>query len=308
MIETKGGWRLKLEYMKKDWQVYLFLLPAISLVFLFIYTPMYGVLLAFKDYMPRYGITGSPWLGFSQFERFFNSYQFWRILKNTIILNIYSLLWNFPIPVILALMLNQLKHERYKKFIQTSIYAPYFISQVVIVGMLMVFLSPRTGLINNIIVLLGGESNHFMATTEWFRTIFISSGIWQTAGYSSIIYLAALSGINPELHEAAMIDGASKFKRILNVDLPALVPTIIILFILNMGHVMNIGFEKIFLMQNPLNLPVSQVISTYVYKIGLIDGDFGFSTAINLFNSLINLILLFMVNTISKKFSEVSLW
>jgi len=294
--------------IRTDWQVYLFLLPALSLILLFIYTPMYGILLAFKDYMPRYGIAGSPWVGFSQFERFFHSYRFWRILKNTLILNIYTLVWSFPVPVMLALMLNQLRHKRYGKFIQTVVYAPYFISQVVLVGMMMVFLSPRTGMFNHLLTALGGESVHFMAMTEWFRTIHVASGIWQTAGYSSIIYLAALSGVSPELHEAAIMDGATKFQRILKIDLPVLVPTMIILFILNTGQVLNVGFEKIFLMQNPLNLPVSEVISTYVYKIGLVDGDFGFSTAVNLFNSLINLLLLVVVNGISRRVSEVSLW
>lgn len=297
-----------IDYAKKNWDLYLFTIPALTALIVFAYIPMYGIQLAFKDFYPAMGITGSPWIGFEQFSRLFNSYQFWTILKNTLIINIYGLLWSFPVPVILALLLNQMRHKGYKKFIQTVIYAPNFISVVVMVGMLKVFFAPRIGLINHLVVLLGGQEKIFMALPEYFRSLYIGSGIWQSSGFGTIIYLAALSGVSPSLHEAAIMDGAGKLQRIRHIDIPTIMPTIIILLLMSLGSALAVGFEKVFLMQSPLNLPVSEVISTYTYQIGLIDGDFGFSTAVGLLNSVVCLILLIIFNKISAKVTEVSLW
>lgn len=295
-------------YMKKNWDLYVFLIPGLASLIIFSYIPMYGVQLAFKDFIPVAGIGGSPWIGLEQFRRLLNSYQFWPIVKNTILVNVYSLLWGFPVPIILALMLNQMRQKRYKRVIQTVIYAPNFISVVVLVGMLKVFFAPRIGFINHLLVMIGGNEKVFMALPEFFRSIYIGSGIWQTAGFGTIVYLAALSGVSPSLHEAAIVDGAGKFLRIRHIDIPSIMPTIIILMLMSLGSALAVGFEKVFLMQSPLNLPVSEVISTYTYKVGLIDGDFGFSTAVGLFNSVVCLLLLIVFNKISAKVSEVSLW
>jgi putative aldouronate transport system permease protein len=268
---------------------------------------MYGIVIAFKDFMPNAGILGRPWLGLKYFERFFHLYNFWQLIENTLGLSVFQLIVGFPIPIIVALMLNQLANERFKKFIQTVIYAPHFISTVVLVGILYVFLSEK-GLINNLIVLLGGKPIFFMASPEWFKPLYVFSGIWQETGWSTIIYLAALTGISPELHEAAMVDGANKWQRILHVDIPGIMPTVMILFILAVGNIMNVGFEKAYLMQTPLNLPSSEIIATYVYKVGLQQIQYSFAAAVGLFNSVINLILLVLVNKLAKRVSGSGLW
>lgn len=293
--------------MFRDYQLYLLCLPALVYIILFDYVPMYGIQLAFKDFVISKGIWGSSWVGFLHFERFFSSYQFWPVLKNTIGVSIYELLV-FPIPIILALMLNQVKSQRFKKLVQTVTYAPHFISVVVLVSMFTIFLSPSVGLINHIIAAFGGERVFFMAEPGMWKDIFVWSGVWQNAGWGTIIYIAALSGISPELYEAAKVDGASKFQIIRHVDLPGIMPTIVIMFILKMGSVMNVAFQKAYLMQNSLNIDASEVISTYVYKIGLESNQFSYSTAIGLFNTLINIILLISANRISKKISGSSLW
>ena len=298
----------KIRFLKNNWDLYLFLIPGISYFILFHYIPMYGVQLAFRDFNPLQGITGSDWVGLDHFQRLVTSYQFWPILRNTFVLNIYGFLWTFPIPILLALMLNQMRQQRYKKFIQTIIYAPNFISVVVVVGMLRVFLSPRVGFLSHLFVALGAKERMFIAVPEFFRSLYIGSGIWQTAGFGSIIYLAALASVNPELHEAAIVDGAGKLGRIRHIDIPAITPTIIIMLLMALGSALAVGFEKVFLLQSPLNLPVSEVISTYTYQVGLVDGDFGFSTAVGLFNSLVCLVLLVLFNKISAKVTEVSLW
>ena len=301
----------------RNYELYLFLLPAVAYIIIFHYAPMYGVQIAFKEFVATKGITGSPWIGFDHFERFFKTYQFWRVIRNTLGLSIYQLAAGFPLPIILALMLNSLANRRYRKIVQTATYAPYFISTVVLVAMLQIFLSPRSGLVNMAIQLLGGAPVHFTAKSELFKTLYVLSGIWQNTGWNAIIYIAALSSIDPELHTAAVVDGASRFKRILYIDLPGITPTAIILLILNMGHIMSIGFEKVFLMQNDLNITASEVISTYVYKVGLGLGgtkstygmpDYGYSAAVGLFNSAINFTLLVITNRLSKKFTEISLW
>ena len=292
----------------KTWQLYVFILPAVIYFIIFCYGPMYGVQLAFKDYNPVAGIMGSEWIGFDNFVRFFKSYQFKQLLENTLILSLYQLIAGFPIPIILAILLNQLRGSKFKKLVQTVTYAPHFISIVVLVGMLNIFLSPRGGVVNQIIQLFGQEPILFLGKEEYFRHIYVLSGVWQNMGWNAIIYLAALSGVNPELHEAALADGASKIRRIWHIDLPTIRPTVIIMLILNFGQLMGIGFEKAFLMQNSLNMGKSEIIATYVYKIGLVDAQYGFATAVGLFNSVINFVLLITVNYISKKVSETSLW
>lgn len=290
------------------WQLYAFLAPAVICLIIFSYVPMYGVQLAFRDYNPIMGITGSPWVGFEHFIRFFNSYQFKQLISNTLLLSLYSLVVGFPIPIILALALNQVKNSKFKKFVQTVTYAPHFISVVVLVGMLGIFFSVNGGLVNEVIKMFGGEPTLFMGEVKYFRHMYVWSGIWQSMGWSAVIYLAALSGVSPELHEAATVDGATKLKRIWHIDLPTILPTIVILLILNCGSIMSMGFEKAFLMQNPLNTEHSEIIATYVYKMGLINAEYGFSTAVGLFNSAINCILLITVNKVSQKIGQDGLW
>ena len=302
----KLSFKDKAENVLKCWQLYAFLLPALVILILFSYVPMYGVQLAFRDYNPIMGITGSPWVGFDHFTRFFNSYQFKQLIGNTLILSLYSLIVGFPIPIILALALNQVKNSKFKKLVQTVTYAPHFISVVVLVGMLGI--SVNGGLVNEVIKLFGGEPKLFMGEVKYFRHMYVWSGIWQSMGWSAVIYLAALSGVSPELHEAATVDGATKLQRIWNIDLPTILPTIGTLLILNCGSVMSMGFEKAFLMQNPLNMENSEIIATYVYKMGLINAEYGFSTAVGLFNSVINCILLVTVNKVSKKIGQDGLW
>lgn len=294
--------------LKKDYQIYLLALPAIIYVIIFNYIPMYGIQIAFKDFTIGAGISGSPWVGLDNFKRFLSSYQFITTLKNTIFLSVYSLVVNFPFPIILALLLNQVKNMKFKKTVQTVTYAPHFISVVIMVSMLIIMLSPTSGVVNSVIKMLGGEAKNFMAEPGMFKTIYVLSDIWQQIGWSSIIYLSAISSINPELYEAAKVDGASKFKQILHVDLPGIAPTTIIMLILAMGRIMSMGMQKAFLMQNPLNLTSSEIISTYIYKSGLLQAQYSYSAAVGLFESLINVVLLVIVNSISKKVSETSLW
>lgn len=300
--------RLGLNIIYK-YELYLFVLPAAVVIFIFCYLPMYGVQIAFKDFRPVAGIFGSKWVGFEHFTRFFRSFQFWDLIKNTLRLSIYSLAVGFPIPIIFALLLNQIKHQRYKKLIQTVTYMPHFISVVVLVSMLVIFLSPSQGLYGNIMRAIGIEKPmNVLGNEKMFPTIYILSSIWQHAGWDSIIYLAALSSIDISLHEAAKVDGASKPQRIWYIDIPSLIPTIVILLILSLGSIMSVGFEKAYLMQNSLNLVKSEIIATYVYKVGLISAQYSFSAAVDLFNTIINFILLVAVNTFARRISDISLW
>ena len=292
----------------RDYQLYLFVIPVLVHLFLFNYVPMYGVQIAFKDYNIAYGIEGSKWVGFAHFQRFFNSFQFANILKNTLALGLYSLIAGFPIPIIFALLITQTRNKFFKKTVQTVTYAPYFISIVVIVGMMNLFLSPRTGVVNSVLALMNIAPVNFMSQPSLFKHLYVWSDIWQNVGWGSVIYVAALSSINPELYESAKIDGASKFKQILHVDLPGIVPTIVITLILSVGGIMNTGAQKAYLMQNPLTANSQEIIATYTYKIGLIQNQFSYSAAIGLFNTLINLVFLVSVNQISKKLTDNSLW
>jgi len=268
---------------------------------------MYGVQIAFKNFSVRLGITGSPWAGLKYFKRFFDSYYFGRLIINTVSISAYSIVAGFFCPILLALMLNEVRNFRFKRIVQTVTYAPYFLSTVVMVG-LIVNLFGINGLINNVREFLNIERLDFMVKPKYFRSLYVWSGVWQNTGWGSIIYLAALSAIDPELHEAARIDGAGRFRRIWHINIPGIMPTMTILLILSVGGIMNVGFEKIFLMQNDINLERSDVISTYVYRVGLLGADYSFSAAIGLFNSVINFIILIIVNSIAKKISDSSLF
>lgn len=294
--------------MVRNWELYLFIAPAFLYFLIFHYGPMYGIQIAFKNFIPTLGITGSPWVGFDHFVRFFNSYYFWDLLWNTLSISLYELAIGFPLPIILALAFNEVKDSFFKRTVQTVTYAPHFISVVVMSGMIITFLSPSSGMIVNFVEMLGFQAPQFLTDPAWFKTVYVLSGVWQSAGWGTIIYLAALSGVDPQLHEAAVVDGASRFKRILHINIPAIVPTITILLILNMGSILGVGFEKILLLQNPLNMSSSDVISTFVYRSGLVDAQYSFSTAVGLFNSVINAILLIAVNQIARRTSENSLW
>lgn len=295
-------------HIKQDGGLYLLLLPAVLYALIFLYAPMGGVLIAFKDYSPVKGIFGSPWVGLKYFERFLNAYNFEQIFVNTLSLSAYNLVAQFPIPIIFALFLNQMRQRRFKKVVQTVSYAPHFISMVVLVGMLNVFLSPSTGIVNIIIKSLGGDAVYFLGKADLFRPVYVWSGVWQDTGRSAIIYIAALSSIDQELHEAAMVDGASKLQQTLYIDIPGIMPTAVIMLILNLGRIMSVGFEKAYLMQNTLNISTAEIISTYVYKIGLLNAQFSLSTAIGLFNSVISCVLVVSVNYIARRFSDTSLW
>ncbi|MBD2870848.1 ABC transporter permease [Paenibacillus arenilitoris] len=292
----------------RHWQYYLLVALPLLYVLIFKYLPMFGVLIAFKEYNVVQGILNSPWAGFKYFEQLFQAPFFWQYLRNTLEISLYGLLVNFPLPIILALALNEIRNGLFKKSVQMVTYAPYFISTVVIVSILIVNLSPNVGLVSNIFRALGMEPVDFLGKSELFKTIYVFSDAWQYTGYSAIIYIAALSGVNQELYEAAKVDGATRWQKIINIDIPSLVPIIVILLILNLGNTMSVGFEKIYLMQNPLNQNTSEVISTYVYKVGLLGANFSFSAAIGLFNSAVNFVLLIFVNFISRKITSNSLW
>lgn len=294
--------------MRENLDLWFFVLPGMVITFIFSYVPLYGLQIAFRRFSPKKGIWGSPWVGLDHFVRYFEGPYFWSTLSNTFILSLYSLIAGFPIPIILALMLNSFNHKRYRKVIQTVTYAPNFISTVVMAGMLLLFLSPSVGVVNELLGALGIAPVNFMGEKTLWRHIYVWSGVWQNTGWNSVIFFAALAGVSPELHEAAIVDGATKFQRIRYIDLPTIMPTATILLIMNCGSILSVGFEKAFLLQNDLNLSVSEIISTYTYKVGLVQNDLSYSTAIGLFNSAVNAILLILVNRISDKLSGTSLW
>lgn len=295
---------------RKYWPYYVMLLPAIAYFIIFCYGPMYGVQIAFKDFKIKKGFGGSPWADplLKYFYQFFESYYAWNIIRNTLVLSVYSLLAGFPIPVILALSMDEMRHQRTKKVVQTITYAPNFISTVVMCGMILSFTSQTGGIINTAITKLGGEPIAFMYKESLFPHIYVWTGIWQGMGWSSVIYFAALSGINPQLLEAATLDGASRFQKIIHVKLPTVLPIVVIQLILNAGSLLNVGYEKVYLLQNSLNLNASEVISTYVYKRGMVDAQYSFSTAVGLAQSIVSFIMVFLVNALAGKISETSLW
>ena len=288
--------------------LYLFLVPAIVYVAVFSYAPMYGVQIAFKNFKASKGILGSPWAGVTHFKTFFTSYRFSLLLTNTLAVSVYQILVGFPIPIILALLFNYVKSPGFKKFAQTVSYAPHFISTVVLVGMMSMFFSTTTGFINTAIASLGFQKIHFFGEARYFRHLYVWSGVWQNMGWSAVIYIATLSGVDQQQHEAAVIDGATILQRMWHIDLPALAPTIVILLIMQAGSIMSVGYEKVYLMQNSSNLTTSEVISTYTFKIGLQDSKYSYSAAIGLFNNVINFFMLIIVNQITKRISGMALW
>ncbi len=296
--------------VKRGWQLYVMLLIPLAWLLIFQYWPMYGAQIAFRNYMPGASILDSPWVGLDNFIKFFDSYMFWRVIRNTLVISFYSLLVGFPIPILFALAINQLSNGWFKRTLQMVSYAPNFISTVVVVGMIIQFLDLRRGPINLLFQALGLEPVNFMGSPEWFSSIYVWSGIWQYSGFNAIIYLAALSIVDQALHEAAVVDGATRLQRIWHIDLRAILPTAMTLLILNMGQLMNVGFEKVFLLQNTLNQTSSEVISTYVYKVSLAAGiaSYSYGAAIGLFNSVIGLILIVIANRVSKKLTETGLW
>lgn len=287
--------------------LYVLMLPAIIYTILLCYVPMYGVQIAFRNFTPEGGITGSKWVGLKHFIRFFESPLFMDLLKNTLSINLLTLLM-FPIPIILALMINYCISRRYAKVLQMVTYVPHFISVVIIVAMLNIFFSESIGVVNVIAKSLGAEATPYLTEPEYFKYLFSFSGIWQTMGWSSILYIGALASVNPELHEAAIVDGASKWKRIWHVDLPGIMPTIVIMLVMAIGQIMSLGFQKVYLMQNAVNLSASEVISTYVYKVGMVQNNFSYSTAVDLFNTVVNIIMLITANFIVKRITKYSLF
>ncbi|TBL74568.1 ABC transporter permease [Paenibacillus thalictri] len=306
--DSKAARRRKRNALMKNWELYVLISPVLAYFFIFHYLPMYGVQIAFKDFIAVKGITDSPWVGLKHFQRFFDSYYAWRLIRNTVGISLFQLAVGFPIPIVLAILMNELRSVRFRKTVQTVTYAPHFLSAVVLVGMMMAFLSPRNGLLNQLIVTFGGEPIAFFSEAGWFKTLYVLSDVWQNAGWASIIYMAALAGIDQQLYEAAVVDGANKFRKIIHITLPSLMPTAIVLLILNVGQLMSVGFEKVFLMQNDLNREASEVISTYVYTQGLLGAQYSFSAAVGLFNSLVNFFMLISVNHLSKKVSQTGLW
>ena len=307
-ISAKEKKSRRLLLLKRSVPLCLLILPSLILLIVFTYIPMYGVTIAFKDYKTGLGIFGSEWVGFKNFTTFFNSYQFWPILRNTLVISIYSIVVMFPLPILVALVCSQITSSRYKKFFQVTTYLPHFISTVVMCGMIMLFLSPSSGIIAKLLSFVGIDMPNLMGSASAFPHIYVWTEAWQHIGWDSILYIAALSSIDPTLYEAATIDGANKWHKIFHIDIPSLLPTIMIMLILRMGSVMSVGFEKVYLLQNSLNNATSEIIATYVYKMGLLKSQYSLSAAIGLFNNVINLILLLVFNFISSKISEDSLF
>ena len=295
-------------YFRQNYMLYLFLLPSLACIIIFNYGPMYGIQIAFKDFKGFKGIWGSDWVGLKHFITFFNTYRFGLLIKNTLAISIYTLVAGFPAPIVLALLFNYVKYPRFKKFAQTVSYAPHFISTVVLVGMMQLFFSTSTGFVNTAIAALGFEKIFFFGRPEYFRHLYVWSGVWQSMGWNAVIYMASLAGVDPQQHEAAIIDGAIILQRMWHIDLPAIMPTIVILLIMQFGSLMGVGYEKVYLMQNATNLTTSEIISTYTYKIGLEQAQYSYSAAIGLFNNIVNFILLITVNQIARKLSGMALW
>lgn len=303
----RRGNRFMVIFMKQ-WQLYLMVLLPVVYILIFAYGPMGGIIVAFKDYSIRKGIMASPWAGLKYFEQFVSTPAFVNVLRNTAFLSLYSLAAGFVMPIFLALSLNEIKSVVLKKTVQMVTYFPFFISTVIMVGIVFQVLNPTGGIVNNIIEIFGGKKTNFMGITGLWRSIYVWSGVWQSTGYGAIIYIAALSGVDPQLVESAIIDGATRVQRVRHIDLPAIAPTVTIMLVLSIGNIMGIGFEKVFLMQNNLNLDVSEIISTYVYKRGLISFQYSFATAVGVFNSVINFMLLLLANMAARRLSENSLW
>lgn len=298
-----------LSVLKKDWQLWVMILPALTYIIIFCYGPMYGIQLAFRKYDFSKGFTGGDWVGFKYFMQYFQSPMFWTTLRNTFFISFFSLICGFPAPILLALVINSLRHHKFRRVVQTAVYMPYFISTVVMVSILQILLSPSTGVVSNLLkdMHLIPQSINLLGTASAFVPVYVLSGVWQSAGWSCIIFIAALSAVDSQLYDAAKVDGANRWQQVVHVEFPTLVPTIVILLIMNMGRVLSVGFEKVFLMQNDLNLSVSEVISTYVFNVGVQSSQFSFGSAVGLFNTVINFVFLLIANTVSKKAANISL-
>jgi putative aldouronate transport system permease protein len=308
-IKKKKGLAQKAKYsFRKHWQLYLVIIPSVLYFVIFKYIPMFGTIIAFKDYNVVQGIWGSPWAGLKYFKLFFNDPMAWSLIKNTLFLSLYHIAVSFPLPILLALAVNEIRQGVFKKTVQMVTYAPYFISTVVLVSMIIMMTSPRLGVINHILVALGLHSVDFMGDPNLFRSIYVWSDAWQNTGYSAVVYLAALAGVDPSLYEAAKMDGASRIQKIIHIDLPGIMPAMVIILILTIGNLMAVGFEKNYLMQNPLNLGVSEILATYVFKMGLLNANYSLAAAVGLFNSLVNLILILISNLLAKRVTGNGLW
>lgn len=304
-------WDYVRKSIARDWQLYVLLFPLILWYILFTYKPMYGLQIAFKDYSIIRGITDSPWVGFKHFQEFLQGEYFWRVMKNTLLISVYSLVFGFPAPILLAVLLNEVKNKRYKKVVQTATYLPHFLSIVVVCGMVVNMLSPSSGLINHLIRLCGGEGVYFLSKPEYFRTIYVIMNIWKETGFSAIVFMAAIAGIDMELYEAAVVDGANRFRQIWHVTLPGILPTVAIMLILRLGSILNVGYEAIILLYQPATYETSDVISTYIYRTGLTNpggAEYDFAAAVGMFNSVISFLLVIVSNAISKKITEQGIW
>lgn len=308
----EGGYISKMGKNKKqiikDYQLYIMLIPFLLYFALFVYKPMGGLLIAFKDYSVYAGMSGSPWVGLENFRVFFDSPYVWRLIKNTLLISVYGILFGFPAPIILALMLNEVRSKKFKSFVQTFTYVPHFISAVVIAGMVTSFLAPSNGIINIIIEALGGEKQYFLSKPQYFRSIYTIMGIWHGIGYGSIVYISAIAGIDQELYEACTIDGGGRLRQLWHITLPGILPTIVTLFIIRIGNIMNVGYESIILLYQPSTYETADIISTYVYRMGMEEGDYSLSAAVGMFNSVIGFILVTLANKLSNKVTGSGLW
>lgn len=296
------------DHLRRDWQIYLMLLPTVIWLILFLYKPMYGLQIAFKDYSLFRGIDGSPWIGLAHFQDLFQSDQFFRAIRNTVLISFYSLLFGFPVPIILALMFNEVLNQRFKRTVQTIVYLPHFISSVIIAGIVITAFSPSAGIVNTILGWFGIAPIYFLTQADWFRPIFIGTGIWQEAGFQSIVYLAAIAGVSPTLYESAVVDGASRWQMMWKITLPCILPTIIIMLIIRIGNLMEVGFEMIILLYQPATYETADVINTYIYRAGLQGGQYDVAAAAGLFNAVVAFVLVIGANTISRRYSRTSLW
>ncbi len=297
-----------IDTVKRDWQLYLMLIPTIVWLLVFLYKPMYGLQIAFKDYSVFKGIAASPWIGFEHFYTLFGNDQFWRAVKNTVVISFFSLLIGFPMPILLALMFNEILRPLFKRVAQTIVYLPHFISAVIIAGIVIAGFSPSSGVVNTFLGWFGIESIYFLTKPEWFRPIFIGSTIWQEAGFSSIIYLAAIAGVSPTLYESAVVDGASRWQMIWKITLPSILPTIIIMLLIRIGNLLEVSFEMIILLYQPATYQTADVINTFVFRQGLEGGQYDFASAAGLFNAVVAFVLVMLANSISKRYSRTSLW
>lgn len=297
-----------IDHLKREWQLYAMLLPTILWLVIFLYKPMYGLQIAFKDYSIFRGVAGSQWIGFEHFESLFNNDQFLRALRNTIIMSAYGLLFGFPVPILLALMFNEVLNQTFKKTAQTIVYLPHFISSVIIAGIVMTAFSPSAGIVNTVLGWFGADPIYFLTKPEWFRPIFIGTGIWQEAGFQSIVYLAAIAGVSPTLYESAVVDGASRWQMMWKITVPSILPTIIIMLIIRIGNILEISFEMIILLYQPATYETADVVNTFIYRQGLQGGQYDFAAAAGLFNAVIAFALVMTANTISRRYSRTSLW